>query len=62
MMRRLLLILIAVIVTGYVGAVGYLYAFQESYVYQPSGALATPAEEGLPSVEVVTLRWRTGRR
>jgi uncharacterized protein len=58
--RRLLLILIAVIATGYVGAVGYLYAFQESYEYQPSGTLKTPAEEGLPSVEVITLRMADG--
>lgn len=57
---RLLLVLIAVIVAAYVGAVGYLYVFQDSFVYEPSGTLKTPAEEGLPSVEVIEMRMADG--
>ncbi len=57
---RLLLVLIGVVAACYVGAVGYLYVYQESFVYKPGGTLKTPTEEGLPSVEVIELTMADG--
>lgn len=53
--RKGLLMLIALACALYLGAIGYLYLFQRSYVFHPSGVLAAPAERGLADVEVVTL-------
>ena len=44
-----------VAVALYGAAVGYLYLYQDSFVYHPAGALASPAAEGLAGVDVVTL-------
>ena len=52
--------LIAIMVAAYGAAVGYLYLFQRSFVFQPGGTLATPAEEGLDSVEIVTITTADG--
>jgi len=49
---RVPLIVIAVV---YFAAATYLYVFQRSFVFKPSGALAAPAEKGLSGVEVVEL-------
>jgi len=49
-----------VILVGYIAAVGYLYLFQRSYVFHPSGLLAAPGELGLEGVEAVTLTMRDG--
>ncbi len=61
-MRRLLILITAVVVVAYLGAVGYLYFFQESLEYHPGGTLKTPAEEGLPSVEVIELTMKDGTK
>lgn len=52
--------LVAVILVAYGAAVGYLYAFQRSYVFVPRGTLAAPAEEGLGGVEVVAFTTADG--
>ena len=58
-MRRVLsVVLIAAAVYG--AAVGYLYLFQRSFVFQPGGTLATPQERGLAGVEAVTLTMADG--
>jgi fermentation-respiration switch protein FrsA (DUF1100 family) len=51
---------LTIAVIGYLAAVAYLFVFQRDYVFVPSGTLATPAEKGLPHVEVVTIRVRDG--
>jgi uncharacterized protein len=57
---RLLIVLVGLVAAAYAGAVGYLYVYQESFVYKPSGTLETQAEEGLPGVEVVELTMADG--
>jgi fermentation-respiration switch protein FrsA (DUF1100 family) len=52
---RAALSIVAVGLAVYLAAVGYLYLFQRDYVFAPGGTLATPAEKGLASVEVVTI-------
>jgi fermentation-respiration switch protein FrsA (DUF1100 family) len=49
---RLALMTIAV---AYLAAAAYLYAYQRSYVFKPSGALAAPEDKGLSGVEVLDL-------
>lgn len=44
----------------YAAAVGYLYFNQRAYVFHPSANLGTPATNGLPGVQAVTLRMRDG--
>jgi len=58
--RRGLLVLIALVAAAYLGAIGYLYAFQRSYVFHPNGVLAAPVELGLADVEIVTLTAQDG--
>jgi fermentation-respiration switch protein FrsA (DUF1100 family) len=50
----------AIIAAAYLAAVGYLFAFQRDYVFKPDGTLASPAEKGLPGVEVITLQTADG--
>jgi len=57
---RAVALVLAVALTLYLGAVGYLYVFQRSYVFVPGGDFASPAEKGLDGVEVVTLAARDG--
>jgi fermentation-respiration switch protein FrsA (DUF1100 family) len=52
--------LIAVIFVAYVAVVGALYLLQRGMVFQPGGALVTPAEAGLGSAEVVTFTTADG--
>lgn len=52
--------LVAILLAVYASAVGYLYAFQRSFVFVPGGTLATPAEKGLEGVAVVTLTTADG--
>jgi fermentation-respiration switch protein FrsA (DUF1100 family) len=54
--RRVLAGLLVTMAVLYGGAVGYLYLFQRDYVFHPGGALALPAEKGLPEAEVVSLK------
>jgi fermentation-respiration switch protein FrsA (DUF1100 family) len=60
LIKRILIGIVAIVVVAYVGVVGYLYFFQESFVYEPSGTLETPTEKGLPSVEVIELTMADG--
>ena len=53
-------LIIALIVTAYLAAVAYLFVFQRDYVFRPGGALAQPAELGLPGVEVLEFRMGDG--
>jgi hypothetical protein len=46
---------VAVIVVAYAAVAGLLYVFQRSFIFLPGGALVSPAEAGLDSVEVVTI-------
>ena len=48
-------IAVAMALALYLAAVGYLFVFQRSYVFVPSGELVSPAQSGLPSVQVVTI-------
>jgi fermentation-respiration switch protein FrsA (DUF1100 family) len=57
---RLFILLLAVVIAGYLSALGYLFAFQRDYVFKPSGELATPADKGLTGVEIVTLTAKDG--
>jgi fermentation-respiration switch protein FrsA (DUF1100 family) len=53
-------LLVAIAAAIYFGAVAYLFAFQRDHVFEPSGALIAPAEEGLEKVEVVELEASDG--
>jgi uncharacterized protein len=53
-------LLIATVIAVYLVAVGYLFVVQRSYVFVPGGTLASPADEGLEAVDVVTLRSADG--
>lgn len=59
-LRRRLRLLLATLAALYLVAAGYLFLFQRSYVFHPSGALAEPAELGLSGIEVVTLQTKDG--
>jgi hypothetical protein len=61
-MKRIVVVLIVMIAATYGAAVGYLYFFQRSFVFEPSGALASPSEHGLDMVEVVTITTADGTR
>lgn len=52
--------LIATIAAAYVAVVGALYVLQRGMVFQPGGALVTPVEAGLTSVDVVTFTTADG--
>ncbi len=52
--------LVALIVAAYGAAVGYLYLFQRGFVFVPGGALATPAQSGLGTIEPVTFATADG--
>jgi len=53
-------LVIALIFTAYLAAVGYLFVFQRDYVFKPGGALTKPAELGLPGVEVLEFHMHDG--
>lgn len=46
----------------YLAALGYLYAFQRSYVFHPGGTLAAPAEHGLAAVQALETTASDGTR
>lgn len=47
--------LLLTLVALYAGAVGYLYVYQDTYVYHPGGDFAPPAGEALNAIELVRL-------
>lgn len=61
-MRRFLTIAAVSAGAAYAAAASYLFVFQRSYLFVPSGALASPAEKGLADVEVVALTAADGTR
>ena len=52
----------AVLVAGYLAAVGYLFVFQSDYVFEPGGTLEEPDAAGLEGVELVEISARDGTR
>jgi fermentation-respiration switch protein FrsA (DUF1100 family) len=48
--------LLVIVIAAYLAANGYLFLFQRSFVFEPGGSLASPAEKGLQQVEIVTFR------
>lgn len=56
---RIRFVLTAVAV-AYLAAAAYLYTYQRSYVFKPSGTLALPTDKGLAGVEVVDLNASDG--
>lgn len=61
-MRRLLTIAAVAVGAAYLAAISYLFLFQRSYLFVPSGALASPAEKGLADVAVIGLTAADGTR
>lgn len=55
---RLVAAVVAIAAVLYLAAAGYLYVFQRDYVFKPGGTLASPAEKGLPDMQVVTIEAR----
>ena len=45
----------ALLVAGYLAAIGYLFIFQRDYVFKPGGTLQTPTDRGLDGVEQITI-------
>ncbi len=43
---------VVIALAAYLAAGGYLYAFQRSFVFKPSGALTSPADAGLAGVSM----------
>ena len=50
------------VLLAYVSAAGYLYSFQDSFVFKPRGELASPAETGLLEVSAETVTMADGTR
>lgn len=50
----------ALIAVVYAGLVGVLYVFQRNLLYQPAISLPSPAESGVPEMQVVTLETADG--
>lgn len=50
----------ALLVAGYLAAIGYLFIFQRDYVFKPGGTLQAPADRGLDGVEEITIVARDG--
>lgn len=57
---RMILLIPILIVLGLVAALGTLYVKQRALLYFPSRVVGTPAESGLGSAEVVSLKTRDG--
>ena len=57
---RLVSGLVVGLAVAYVVAAGYMYLNQRSFVFVPSGELATPEEKGLENVAVETVRLADG--
>jgi fermentation-respiration switch protein FrsA (DUF1100 family) len=52
---RAVAIVLAVALACYLAALGYLFLFQRSYVFVPSGVLASPAESGFANAEAIKI-------
>jgi fermentation-respiration switch protein FrsA (DUF1100 family) len=59
---RQIAMVIATALAVYVVVVAYLYLFQRSFLFEPSGVLETPVQAGLPRVEVMTITTADGTR
>ncbi len=59
-MPRLIMLIPILIVLGLVAALATLYVKQRSLLYFPSRIVGTPAESGLGSAEVISLKTRDG--
>ncbi len=53
---------VSVVAVVYAGIVGGLYVFQRNLLYHPSAAMPTPAESGVPEMDVVSLETADGLR
>ena len=54
--------LLIVVAIAYAMAAGYMYLNQRSFLFVPTGALATPRRRGSAASRSKRLPWRTGRR
>lgn len=59
-MRRFVVVVLAFAAVIYCFAATYLYVFQRSFVFKPTGELASPANKGLPSVASDTVMMNDG--
>lgn len=58
--RRTLRSILTSVFLIYFGAMAYMYTFQRSFVFKPSGEVGSPADEGLQGVEVSTFKTSDG--
>lgn len=58
--RRILIALLAAVAAAYVAASAYMYLFQRSFVFKPSGEVISATEAGVPEVTAETVRMADG--